>query len=152
MIEIRDILKILPHSYPFLLVDRVLEFEKDRYIKALKNVTFNEPYFIGHFPGNPVMPGVLIVEAIAQAGGILAYHSIDEETRQGMGVAFMGMNKVKFRKPVYPGDQLILEVEVLKVRGNGRIWLLKGKSSVDGRVVCEAEILASFYRWDVDDR
>ena len=147
MIGIREIIRILPHSYPFLLVDKVMEMEEGKFIRALKNVTYNEPFFIGHFPGNPVMPGVLIVESIAQAGGILAYYSIPEEERKGKGVAFMGLDKVKFRKPVYPGDQLILEVEVLKRRGS-KIWLLAGKAKVDGKVVCEAQILASFFEWE----
>ncbi len=147
MIDIREILKILPHSYPFLLVDRVVEMEKGKYVKAIKNVTFNEPYFIGHFPGNPVMPGVLIVEAIAQAGGVLAYHSIEEDLKGKKGVAFMGMDRVRFRHPVYPGDQLILEVNTLKVKRGGRVWLLGGKASVEGKTVCEANILASFLDW-----
>ncbi len=147
MIEIREILNILPHSYPFLLVDRVLEMEPGKSIRALKNVTYNEPFFPGHFPGNPVMPGVLIVEAIAQAGGILAFYSTPEENRKGKGVAFMGIDKVKFRKPVYPGDQMILHVEVLKVRQSGRIWLLSGRALVEEKVVCQAQILASLYDW-----
>ncbi len=147
MIEVKEIMKILPHSYPFLLVDRVLEMEPGKSIKALKNVTYNEPFFPGHFPGNPVMPGVLIVESIAQAGGILAFHSIPEEKRKGKGVAFMGLDKVKFRRPVYPGDQMILHVEVLKVKQSGRIWLLSGKALVEEKVVCQAQILASLYDW-----
>ena len=147
MIEVREIMRILPHSYPFLLVDRVLEMEPGKSIKALKNVTYNEPFFPGHFPGNPVMPGVLIVESIAQAGGILAFHSIPEEKRKGKGVAFMGLDKVKFRKPVYPGDQMILHVEVLKVKQSGRIWLLSGRALVEEKVVCQAQILASLYDW-----
>jgi 3-hydroxyacyl-[acyl-carrier-protein] dehydratase len=139
MIEIREIMKILPHAYPFLLVDRILEMEAGKRIVGIKNVTYNEPFFPGHFPGRPIMPGVLIVEAMAQTAGILIYQSIDEESRRKPAL-FLGMDNVKFRKPVIPGDQLRLEVEITKHRQS--IWGFKGKALVDGKLVAEAELLA----------
>ncbi len=134
----QQIQSILPHRFPFLLIDRVTELSKDRVV-AVKNVSINEPFFQGHFPGQPVMPGVLQVEAIAQAGGILAAHSGDFDTKTQVMV-FMGMDKVKFRRPVVPGDQLVIEVEPLR---RGRIWKIKGSASVAGGVVCQAELLAT---------
>jgi 3-hydroxyacyl-[acyl-carrier-protein] dehydratase len=139
MIEIKEIMKILPHAYPFLLVDRILEMEAGKRIVGIKNVTYNEPFFPGHFPGRPIMPGVLIVEAMAQTAGILIYQSIDEESRRKPAL-FLGMDNVKFRKPVIPGDQLRLEVEITKHRQS--IWGFKGKALVDGKLVAEAELLA----------
>jgi len=137
--NIKDIISRLPHRYPFLLVDRVLKVDGDK-LKALKNVTFNEQFFQGHFPDNPVMPGVLIVEALAQAGGLMAFNRIDEDNVGDYLVYFMAIEHVKFRKPVVPGDNLILDVELLKRKRN--IWRMKGVASVEGETVCEAEFMA----------
>ena len=138
MKDILEIQRYLPHRYPFLLVDRILEMEEGKRIVGLKNVTINEPFFQGHFPGQPVMPGVLILEAMAQVGGCLALSYLKKEGEQA--VYFMGIDKAKFRKPVVPGDNLRLEVEVLKQRGN--IWVFKGKAYVDDTLVSEAELMA----------
>jgi len=138
-LDVRAIMEILPHRYPFLLVDRVVELEEERRIVALKNVTFNEPFFQGHFPGNPIMPGVLVVEAMAQAGAILLLHSRPEN--RGRIVYFAGIDKAKFRRPIVPGDQLRLQVEVLKLRS--RTCLMRGEALVGGSVVAEAEIFSS---------
>ena len=138
-LDVRAIMEILPHRYPFLLVDRVVELEEERRIVALKNVTFNEPFFQGHFPGNPIMPGVLVVEAMAQAGAILLLHGRPES--RGKIVYFAGIDKAKFRRPVVPGDQLRLRVEVLKLRS--RTCLMRGEALVGGSVVAEAEIFSS---------
>ena len=137
---INEIMEMLPHRYPFLLVDSILEVNKGKSIVGQKNVTINEPFFQGHFPGHPIMPGVLIVEAMAQAGGILGMASISE-TGENVRMFFMGIDQAKFRKPVVPGDQLILEVEVLKTRS--RIFKLAGQAKVDGHLVTEAQLLAS---------
>jgi 3-hydroxyacyl-[acyl-carrier-protein] dehydratase len=137
MVEINEIMKLLPHDYPFLLVDRVLELENEKRIVALKNVTFNEPFFHGHFPGKPIMPGVLIIEAMAQAGGILAFKSFPNKTGS---VFFIGIDNCRFRKPVVPGDQLKLAVEVVKHKMD--IWVFEGKASVDNEIVAEAKIMA----------
>ncbi len=139
MIEIHEIMKILPHAYPFLLVDRIVEIEPEKRIVGIKNVTYNEPFFPGHFPGRPIMPGVLIVEAMAQAAGILVFKSLPEEKFRE-AVYFLGIDNVRFRKPVTPGDQLRLEVEITKHRQ--AIWGFKGKALVDGKVAAEAELLA----------
>ncbi len=137
MIEINEIMAYLPHRYPFLLVDRIEELEKEVSIVGIKNVTANEEFFQGHFPGNPIMPGVLIIEAMAQAAGILALKSMGRATSR---IYFMSIEKAKFRKPVVPGDRLRLEINVIKRRGN--VWKLAGKALVDGKVVSEAEISA----------
>jgi beta-hydroxyacyl-ACP dehydratase FabZ len=139
--DIQKIMELLPHRYPFLLIDRVLELVPDDRITALKNVTINEPFFPGHFPGQSVMPGVLIVEAMAQAGGLLAYESGTTDHR-GMLIYFMGMDKVRFRKPVVPGDQLIFEAKILKWRS--KVAKMSGTASVDNQLVAEAELMASF--------
>ncbi len=139
--DIQAILRRLPHRYPFLLVDRVLEFVPGERILALKNVTMNEPFFQGHFPSQPVMPGVLIVEALAQAGGILACEMRGAE-HQGDIVYFMGMDQVRFRRPVVPGDQLLLEARVTKMRS--RAAKMSGRARVGDRLVAEAELMASF--------
>ncbi|MCI0569568.1 MAG: 3-hydroxyacyl-ACP dehydratase FabZ [Myxococcaceae bacterium] len=138
--DIGAIQNLLPHRYPFLLVDRVTEIIKGQKITAYKNVTVNEPFFNGHFPGHPVMPGVLILEALAQASGILAYKS------EGMNPAetvtyLMSIDGAKFRRPVVPGDRLTLEVEVLRHKGD--VWKTKGTASVDGQKVAEGEFLAT---------
>ena len=138
MLDIVEIQKILPHRYPFLLVDRVLELDPGKSIVGIKNVTFNEPFFPGHFPGRPIMPGVLMVEAMAQVAGVLVYKSTTESDDNL--VYFMSIEKAKFRKPVTPGDQLRLEVQALQSRG--KVWKFKGEAKVDGKVVCEAEFMA----------
>jgi len=137
MVDIYEILQLLPHSYPFLLVDRIVEFEPAKRIVAIKNVTFNEPFFPGHFPTKPIMPGVLIVEALAQAGGVLAFKTFPEKKGS---VFFTGIDEARFRRPVIPGDQLKLVVEVLKHRRE--IWLFKGTAIVDDELVAEAKIMA----------
>jgi beta-hydroxyacyl-ACP dehydratase FabZ len=138
MFDVKEIMSVLPHRYPFLLVDRVLEIEDDR-IKALKNVTFNEPFFLGHFPGVPVMPGVLIVEAMAQAGGYLIFRRIED--RESKLIYFSGINNCRFRRPVVPGDQLVFEVEVLRLRSH--FAKLHGVATVDGEVACEADLTSA---------
>ncbi len=135
--KVEQILGLLPHRYPFLLIDRALEVSADR-VRALKNVTFNEPYFQGHFPGAPVMPGVLQIEAMAQAGGILALQTIAFDPATHV-MLFMAIDAVKFRKAVVPGDQLIIEVVPLR---KGKIFKMKGEIQVDGQVVSSAEFLA----------
>jgi beta-hydroxyacyl-ACP dehydratase FabZ len=137
--DIRKILDSLPHRYPFLLVDRVLEMEREKRIVAIKNVTMNEPFFQGHFPGAPVMPGVLIVEAMAQAGAVLLLH--DLPGRDGKLVYFTGIDGARFRRAVVPGDQLRLTMEVLNLRA--RTCKMRGKAEVDGQLVSEAEILSA---------
>ncbi|HSO19760.1 MAG TPA: 3-hydroxyacyl-ACP dehydratase FabZ [Desulfosarcina sp.] len=140
-LDIKSILQSLPHRYPFLLVDRVVEFVKDKRIVALKNVTINEPFFQGHFPETPIMPGVLIVEAMGQAGGVLVVNSLDEANR-GKLIYFMGFDNVRFRKPVVPGDQLILELEMLKARS--KAVKMAGVAKVDGKTVAEAQLMAAY--------
>jgi 3-hydroxyacyl-[acyl-carrier-protein] dehydratase len=139
MIEIEEIMNILPHAYPFLLVDRIVEIEAEKRIVGIKNVTYNEPFFQGHFPGRPIMPGVLIIEAMAQTAGVLAFKSMPDEYLK-KPVYFLGMDNVRFRKPVIPGDQLRLELEVTKHRHS--IWGFKGKAFVDGKLAAEADLLA----------
>jgi 3-hydroxyacyl-[acyl-carrier-protein] dehydratase len=135
-----EIQKILPHRYPFLLIDRILDFTLNEKVVGLKNVTVNESFFQGHFPGRPVMPGVLIIEAMAQVGGILAYKSAPQLTAKKL-IYFMGMDKVKFRKPVVPGDQLILELVALR-RGQ-KVWKMQGRAFVKEDVVAEGEFTAA---------
>jgi 3-hydroxyacyl-[acyl-carrier-protein] dehydratase len=139
----QDIAGILPHRYPFLLVDRVTELELGKRVVGLKNVTFNEPFFQGHFPGNPIMPGVLIIEGMAQTGGILARLSQPDFMEKGGGGAtlFVTIDKVKFRKPVVPGDTLRFEVEAL--RTGSRVWKVAGKAFVESDLVAEAELVAT---------
>jgi UDP-3-O-[3-hydroxymyristoyl] N-acetylglucosamine deacetylase / 3-hydroxyacyl-[acyl-carrier-protein] dehydratase len=134
--EIEDIMRVLPHRYPFLLVDRVIEMEEDRRIVGMKNVTINEPFFQGHFPGHPIMPGVLIIEAMAQVGGMLLMRSIPDP--EAKVVYFTSLNNVKWRRPVRPGDQLRFELELLQVRG--MMCKMKGVARVDGEIVAEAEM------------
>lgn len=135
-----DILQVLPHRYPFLLIDRVLDFTANERIRALKNVTVNEPFFQGHFPGGPVMPGVLIIEAMAQAGGVLAHASQEDQAAKAL-FYLVGVDEARFRRPVYPGDQLMLELEVDRVRRG--MWRFDGTASVDGRAVAMAKIMTA---------
>jgi len=136
VLEIEEIMKILPHRYPFLLVDRILEIEDGKRIVGMKNVTINEPFFQGHFPGHPIMPGVLIIEAMAQVGGMLLMGSVPEP--ENKVVYFTSLNNVKWRRPVKPGDQLRFELELLQVRG--MMCKMSGVAKVDGQVVAEAEM------------
>ena len=140
--DIAAITALLPHRYPFLLVDRVVEIGDDK-IVALKNVTINEPFFPGHFPGHPIMPGVLLIEAMAQAGGILALRTLEAAGQKPSDhvIYFMAIDKAKFRKPVVPGDQV--RIEVVPLRKGGAIWKMAGKAIVDGAVAAEAEFLAT---------
>jgi beta-hydroxyacyl-ACP dehydratase FabZ len=139
----QDITKILPHRYPFLFVDRIIELELNKRVVGVKNVTINEPFFQGHFPGNPIMPGVLILEAMAQVGGVLARLSVpgllDDQSKQNL--YFMSIDKVKFRKPVLPGDQIVFELEAL--RTGSRVWKMGGKAFVKDDLVAEAELVAA---------
>jgi 3-hydroxyacyl-[acyl-carrier-protein] dehydratase len=139
MIEIKEIMAILPHAYPFLLVDRILEIEPGKRVVGIKNVTYNEPFFPGHFPGRPIMPGVLIIEAMAQTAGILVFNSLPQEDRK-KNVFFLGIDNVRFRKPVIPGDQLRMELEITRHRQS--IWGFKGKALVDGNLVAEGDLMA----------
>jgi 3-hydroxyacyl-[acyl-carrier-protein] dehydratase/UDP-3-O-[3-hydroxymyristoyl] N-acetylglucosamine deacetylase/3-hydroxyacyl-[acyl-carrier-protein] dehydratase len=149
LISLEAILKILPHRYPFLLVDRVLDMEPGKKITALKNVTFNEPFFQGHFPELRIMPGVLIIEAIAQAGGILIYHTIPDP--ENKFVMLSKIDNAKFRKPVVPGDQLRLEAVLLKHKG--KFLQLHGQALVDGEIVVEGVLLASLLdKEEMNDR
>jgi 3-hydroxyacyl-[acyl-carrier-protein] dehydratase len=140
MMDLLEIQKLLPHRYPFLLVDRVVEIAPGRRLVAYKNVSGNEPFFNGHFPGHPVMPGVLVLEALAQACALLACKSEDLSSSQKV-IYLMAIDKAKFRKPVVPGDRLQLEVEVIKHKGS--IWKHRGVAAVDGVKVAEAEFLAT---------
>ena len=136
MLDLNGIKTILPHRYPFLLVDRVLELEKGLRCKSLKNVTANEQFFEGHFPGFSVMPGVLIVEAMAQTCGIIA-HSVDDSSEEAW-MLFAGIDKARFKRPVVPGDQLILDTEFVSRKMS--LWVFNGKATVDGKIVAQAEI------------
>src|SRR3990167_9652810 len=134
-----DVLKYLPHRYPFLLVDTVLDYELNKSLTAIKNVTFNEPFFNGHFPGLPVMPGVLMVEALAQASGILMYRSFDRFPSTEDLFYLAGIDNTRFKRKVVPGDQLQLMVEVMRQREN--LWKFKGEATVNGELACYAEFL-----------
>ncbi len=141
MMDVNEIREYLPHRYPFLLVDRVLELEKGQSIVAIKNVTVNEPFFNGHFPDHPVMPGVLIVEAMAQAAGILGFKTMDKKPQDGSIYYFVGADKLRFKRPVVPGDQLKLEATVLSEKRG--IWKFDVRASVDGDTVSSATILCA---------
>jgi len=139
--DIHHILKQLPHRYPFLLVDRVLECKPGESLTAIKNVTINEPFFQGHFPHRPVMPGVLILEALAQATGLLAFATVGSAPDEQSLYYFVGIDKARFRKPVEPGDQLVLSVKMLRaLRG---VWKFDAQALVDGEVVCEGELMCA---------
>jgi len=137
-IDLQGIMDLLPHRYPILLVDRILDFEPKAWIRGLKNVSYNEEVFQGHFPSRPVFPGVYIVEAMAQTGGCLLLQEIEDRARKV--IYFMGIDGVKFRKPVLPGDQLVMEVKVLQLKG--RICKMRGEAFVDGQKVAEAEFMS----------
>ena len=141
VLEVQDILECLPHRYPFLLIDRVLDYEPHKYIRAIKNVTFNEPFFGGHFPGHPVMPGVLIVEAMAQAAAVLAHYSVQKGPSGRLYYYFAGINEVRFKRPVVPGDQLFLEINLIRLmRGVAKF---EGRATVADNVACEGGMLCS---------
>lgn len=139
VMNIEEIMKLLPHRYPFLLVDRILELEPGERVVGLKNVTMNEEFFQGHFPGRPVMPGVLILEAMAQTGGVLAYQSVPDA--RGKLIYFMAIDKVKFRRPVVPGDTLTMELT--STHRSSRAWKMTGKAFVDGQLAVQAELTAA---------
>jgi 3-hydroxyacyl-[acyl-carrier-protein] dehydratase len=138
--NINEIMGLLPHRYPFLLVDRVLECEPGKRLLAVKNITINEPFFQGHFPGKPVMPGVLIIEGMAQATGLLARQSTDKASDDSIYL-LVGVDKARFKRPVEPGDQLMMEVELSKCRRD--IWVFAARASVDGKVVASADIMCT---------
>ncbi|MEW6501572.1 MAG: 3-hydroxyacyl-ACP dehydratase FabZ [Thermodesulfobacteriota bacterium] len=140
-IDIKEILNLLPHRYPFIMVDRIVDVELGVSIKGIKNVSMNENFFQGHFPGEPVMPGVLMLEGMAQVGALLAYLT-DREMAGTKLVYFAGLDKVKFRQKVVPGDQLLYELSVLKRKS--KFWVMAGKALVDGKLVAEAELMATF--------
>ena len=141
MMDIHQILKLLPHRYPFLLVDRVLEIDTGKSIKALKNVTINEPFFVGHFPKHPVMPGVLMIEAMAQAAALLSFSTLGVTPDDKTVYYFAGIDGARFKRPVGPGDQLIMDVELLRMKAG--IFKFKGVCRVDGSLACEAELMCT---------
>ncbi len=136
MMTVNDIMKLLPHRYPFLLVDRIIDLQPGVSAVGIKNVTINEPFFMGHFPEQPIMPGVLVIEAMAQVAGVMAFRS----GMEGKSVFFMSIDNAKFRRPIVPGDQVRMEIKVLKQRGN--VWRFSGAATVDGKLVSEAEFTA----------
>lgn len=140
-LNINEVMQHLPHRYPFLLIDKVLDHEPGKSLKALKNVTFNEPFFLGHFPIKPVMPGVLILEALAQATGLLAFRSMEETPTESTLYLFVGIDKARFKRQVEPGDQLILDVKLKRVmRG---MWMFDCVATVDDEVVATADLMCS---------
>ena len=139
--DITEIMSVLPHRYPFLLIDRIIEMERRKRVVAIKNVTANEPHFTGHFPNFPIMPGVLVIEAIAQAGGALLLTEYSEHDRETKLMVFTGINDAKFRKPVVPGDQLRIEVTVLNWRTSA--VRMRGVATVDGKIACEATVMCA---------
>jgi 3-hydroxyacyl-[acyl-carrier-protein] dehydratase len=146
MMDITQIMKYLPHRYPFLLVDRVLEMVPNERVVAIKNITMNEPQFPGHFPHHPVMPGVLIIEALAQTAGLLAFKSAGREVDDNSVIYFVGIDGARFKRPVVPGDQLRMEATLLRsVRG---IWKFAAKATVDGQLACEAELMCTLKQLD----
>ncbi len=141
MMDIHEILKQLPHRYPFLMVDRVLELEKGKRIQALKNVTINEPFFVGHFPHRPVMPGVLMLEAMAQAAALLAFDAVDKTPDDKTVYYFAGIDGARFKRPVEPGDQLIMDVTLDRMKAG--IFKFSGVTRVQGNIVCQAELMCT---------
>jgi len=141
MMDIHEILKLLPHRYPILLVDRVLEVEKGKRIKALKNVTINEPFFVGHFPRRPVMPGVMMLEAMAQTAALLSFASLDVSPDSNAVYYFAGIDNARFKRPVEPGDQLVMDVEL--IRSKAGIFKFKGVARVAEELACEAELMCT---------
>jgi len=137
MLGPKEIEAILPHRYPFLLVDRILELELGKRVVGIKNVTVNEPFFVGHFPGHPIMPGVLILESLAQVGGVLLMRSLDANAEKKV-IYFTGIDHARFRRPVVPGDQIRIEVELVQLRR--QVCRMKGTASVDGKLAAEAEM------------
>ena len=146
VIDIRGIMKMLPHRYPFLLVDRVLDIDKGKRIRALKNVTMNEPFFMGHFPARPVMPGVLMLEALAQAAALLAFETLNIKPDDKTIYYFAAIDGARFKRPVEPGDQLILDVEVARVKAT--MWKFQGKGLVGDELAVEAELMLAMRRLD----
>ena len=141
MMDIHQILKLLPHRYPILLVDRVLEIEKGKRIKALKNVSINEPFFMGHFPRYPVMPGVLMLEAMAQTAALLAFHALDVMPDENTVYYFAGIDDARFKRPVSPGDQMIMDVTLDRMKAG--ILKFSAKSTVEGNLVCQAGLMCT---------
>lgn len=141
VMNVNEIKNFLPHRYPFLLVDRVLELEEGRYIKAIKNVTANEPFFNGHFPDKPIMPGVLIIEAMAQSTGLLGFRTMSAEPQPNTLFMLVAVDKARFKRQVEPGDQLVLEAEVIKRKG--MMWVFDTKASVGGNLVASAELMCA---------
>jgi 3-hydroxyacyl-[acyl-carrier-protein] dehydratase len=139
--DINDILRHLPHRYPFLLIDRVIEFNKGESLTGIKNVTYNEPFFQGHFPQRPVMPGVLILEAMAQATGLLAFRTLENTADRDTLYFLVGMDRVRFKRPVEPGDQLLLSARLLKTKRG--IWMFDCDARVDGAIAASAEIMCT---------
>ena len=139
--DINDILEHLPHRYPFLLVDKIVDYEAGKYLTGIKNVSYNEPQFTGHFPQKPILPGVLVIEALAQATGILAYKSTDSKPDENSLYYLVGIDKARFKRPVNPGEQLVLKVEVVKnMRG---VWKFNAEASVDEQLVASAELMCA---------
>jgi len=140
-LDIKEILEILPHRYPFVMVDRILDYKDSKYITGIKNVTINEPFFAGHFPGEPVMPGVMILEGMAQIGALLAYKSMADSIGDKL-VYFAGIDKVRFRKMVRPGDQIVFRIECIRMKP--KLSKMTGKAYVDDQLAAEAELMATF--------
>ncbi|WP_106478945.1 3-hydroxyacyl-ACP dehydratase FabZ [Phytohalomonas tamaricis] len=141
VMDINEIQEYLPHRYPFLLVDRVTEIQEGESIKAYKNLSINEQFFSGHFPGHPIMPGVMIIEALAQAAGILGFKTVDKRPADGYIYYYVGSDNVRFKRPVFPGDRLCLEARMLKARRG--IWKFACRAHVDGELVCEADVICA---------
>lgn len=139
--NINEILRLLPHRYPFLLIDRVLDYKVGEYLRGFKNVTFNEPFFNGHFPQRPIMPGVLILEAMAQATGLLAFRTVDRAANNDSLFFLVGIDKARFKRPVEPGDQLMLDVRV--VNSKRGIWVFECEATVEGKIAASAQIMCT---------